>query len=241
MKKLKNEKKKSNIEFLISKMNNRNSVENEVFIYSVLEELCKKNNIAQKFCPICGNESDFFLPYGENPRKNAQCPYCLSLERNRLLYLFFKYSNLIKSKTKMLYVSPEYSLHNYFKNLKNIEYSTTNKSFDDEIIDLKNINLKNNYFDIIVLSQSTNFIDNEKKCKKVYDITKNNGALIFLDNPDNDLKNVLDKLNKIGFEVNEFKYSSFGDQFLFERYSLEKSSIFVCKKSSKYNFGKGKS
>ena len=237
MEKLKNESMESNFDFLFNKMKERNSVENEVFIYSVLEELCKKNNIVQKFCPICGKKSDFFLPYGENPRKNAQCPYCFSLERNRLLYLFFRYSKLIKSKSKILYISPEYSLHNYFRSLKNIEYhsvDTTSGSYADEIIDLNNINFKKNYFDIVILSQNTKFINNEKKCMGLNKIIKNNGILIFMDSYDNDLKSVLNKLNKIGFKVNEFNYTSLNiDELLFERYSLEKSSIFVCKKLSK--------
>lgn len=38
-------------------------------------------------CPVCGAKYRKFLPYGYvQPRPNALCPKCLSLERHRLLW-----------------------------------------------------------------------------------------------------------------------------------------------------------
>ena len=43
------------------------------------------------YCPVCDHSFSKFLPYGRlNPRENALCPSCLSLERHRLMYLFLK-------------------------------------------------------------------------------------------------------------------------------------------------------
>src|SRR3712207_361389 len=40
-------------------------------------------------CPICEKSFRKFLPYGRmNPRPNALCPNCLSLERHRLIWLY---------------------------------------------------------------------------------------------------------------------------------------------------------
>ena len=40
-------------------------------------------------CPVCGAKYRKFLPYGYvQPRPNALCSKCLSLERHRLLWLY---------------------------------------------------------------------------------------------------------------------------------------------------------
>lgn len=62
-----------------------------------------------RYCPVCNKSSGSFRAYGINPRKDAQCAHCLSLERHRFLWLF------LQSKTdffdgqpkKMLHVAPE--------------------------------------------------------------------------------------------------------------------------------------
>ncbi len=41
-------------------------------------------------CPMCGTVADVFLPYGvKAPRPDCRCPGCNSLERHRLVWLFF--------------------------------------------------------------------------------------------------------------------------------------------------------
>src|SRR6478609_639360 len=53
-------------------------------------------------CPICGQHYRKFLPYGRiNPRPNALCPSCLSLERHRLIWLYLqRETNFFKEKLK---------------------------------------------------------------------------------------------------------------------------------------------
>ena len=60
-------------------------------------------------CPICKSHYKSFLPYGRiNPRPNALCPSCLSLERHRLIWLFMKEkTNFFTQKLKVLHVAPE--------------------------------------------------------------------------------------------------------------------------------------
>ena len=41
-------------------------------------------------CPCCDWSFRRFLTFGVKPRSNALCPRCLALERNRLLWLYFK-------------------------------------------------------------------------------------------------------------------------------------------------------
>ena len=60
-------------------------------------------------CPICEKQYKSFLPYGRiNPRKNALCPSCLSLERHRLIWLYLqKQTDFFASKKHVLHIAPE--------------------------------------------------------------------------------------------------------------------------------------
>ena len=60
-------------------------------------------------CPVCSRSFRRFLPYGRiNPRQNALCPNCLSLERHRLIWLYLKEkSNLLTRKQSVLHIAPE--------------------------------------------------------------------------------------------------------------------------------------
>ena len=61
------------------------------------------------YCPVCENRVRRFMPYGSSRRANASCPFCGSLERHRLDWLFLKErTNLFDgSRKKMLHVAPE--------------------------------------------------------------------------------------------------------------------------------------
>ena len=43
-----------------------------------------------RFCPVCGRNVRRFLPFGAPPRPDAKCPACGSLERHRLVWIFFR-------------------------------------------------------------------------------------------------------------------------------------------------------
>jgi SAM-dependent methyltransferase len=60
-------------------------------------------------CTICNKSFRKFLPYGRiNPRPNALCPSCQSLERHRLIWLYLKEkSGFFQEKLKVLHIAPE--------------------------------------------------------------------------------------------------------------------------------------
>lgn len=60
-------------------------------------------------CPICQHTYKRFLPYGRiNPRKNALCPSCLSLERHRLIWLYLRDKTpFFKGPLDVLHIAPE--------------------------------------------------------------------------------------------------------------------------------------
>ncbi len=60
-------------------------------------------------CPVCGKGFRKFLPYGRiNPRPNALCPNCMSLERHRAIWLYLREkTNFFKERLRVLHVAPE--------------------------------------------------------------------------------------------------------------------------------------
>ncbi|MFN8340521.1 MAG: methyltransferase domain-containing protein [Cyclobacteriaceae bacterium] len=60
-------------------------------------------------CPICQHHYRRFLPYGRiNPRPNALCPSCQSLERHRLIWVYLQQeTSFFASKQSVLHVAPE--------------------------------------------------------------------------------------------------------------------------------------
>ena len=79
-------------------------------------------------CPICEQETAEFLPFGVSQRPNARCPKCGSLERHRMLWLFFegqRYVNEIKNGNgRLIHFSPAQCLKDKFKATLGTKYLT---------------------------------------------------------------------------------------------------------------------
>ena len=107
------------------------------------------------YCPICGFEG-VFDSYGKSKRENARCPSCTSLERNRGLYLYLKNSFTVsdKGKQKVLHVSPEKSLVNFFRKNNDIDYYPVdiNPNHPDirHVVDVTRMQYPLEFFDYVV-------------------------------------------------------------------------------------------
>lgn len=68
-------------------------------------------------CPVCQSHYRSFLPYGRiNPRPNALCPSCLSLERHRLIWLYLSEKTpFFKQRLNVLHVAPEHCFMKKFE------------------------------------------------------------------------------------------------------------------------------
>jgi SAM-dependent methyltransferase len=75
-------------------------------------------------CPICNSHFAEFAPSGLVVRKNAQCYYCGSLERHRLLWKYFNdRTNLFDGEYKrLLHFAPEGIFYNMLSKAEKIKY-----------------------------------------------------------------------------------------------------------------------
>ena len=144
--------------------------------------LYKGNNVE---CPVCQKHFRTFLPYGYvNQRENVLCPYDLTLERHRLMWLYLKNESVFftKSNLDVLHIAPEQCFYKLFKNQKNINYLTGDleSPLADLHFDLHNIPLEENKFDVVFCNHVLEHVTDAKKCmSELYRVMKPGGFGIF--------------------------------------------------------------
>ncbi|MEN1784585.1 MAG: class I SAM-dependent methyltransferase [Bacteroidota bacterium] len=134
--------------------------------------------------PIDGKQFRKFLPYGyENPRENVLSPSTLSLERHRLLWLFLKERTPFFSKNlKVLHFAPEQAFYQRFRNLSNLNYTTTdlNSPLADVKADICALPFSDDSFDVILCNHVLEHIpDDTKAMKELYRVMKPGGWGVF--------------------------------------------------------------
>ncbi|RSK42000.1 class I SAM-dependent methyltransferase [Mangrovimonas spongiae] len=134
--------------------------------------------------PIDNKSFKTFLPYGYGKqRPNVLSPSTLSLERHRLLWLYLKNNTtFFNDKLKVLHFAPEQAFYKRFKNLKNLDYTTTdlNSPLADVKADICNLPFKDNSYDVILCNHVLEHIPNDTKAmKELYRVMKPGGWGIF--------------------------------------------------------------
>lgn len=120
-------------------------------------------------CPVCERSFSKFLSYGSEVahRENVLCPYDLTLERHRLMWLYLKdHSNFFTDNLKVLHIAPEQCFHKTFQNQKNLDYLTGDleSPIADMHFDLHDIPLEDNRFDIVFCNHVMEHVDDAIRC-----------------------------------------------------------------------------
>ena len=124
-----------------------------------------------------------FLPYGYgNQRNNVLSPSTLSLERHRLLWLYLKNeTDFFTAKKKVLHFAPEQAFYKTFRNLKNLDYTTTDllSPLADVKADICNLPFKDNEYDVILCNHVLEHIpDDTKAMQELFRVLKPGGMAI---------------------------------------------------------------
>jgi len=141
-------------------------------------------------CPICSSHYSKFEPFGLNPRENALCLYCGSLERHRLLWLFFESIDLFKGEElKVLHFAPEKVFYDLLSNKSNIKYYPVdlcpdlynyNGPVPIGTADITSIPFDNDQFDAIICNHVLEHIpDDALAISELFRVLRKNGTGIF--------------------------------------------------------------
>ncbi len=118
-------------------------------------------------CNSCNKSFRKLKSYGKTNRANACCPYCNSLERERLMKFYFTnyFQQAKPQKLSILHFAPEKSLTQFFKSFPRFNYfgADINSLLADYQIDISNIEFENDKFDIIICSHVLAHVQDERK------------------------------------------------------------------------------
>jgi SAM-dependent methyltransferase len=152
------------------------------YLFKIFAPLLYKGNKVE--CPVCEKKFSKFLSYGSDVahRENVLCPYDLTLERHRLMWLYLKNETIFfKDKIKVLHIAPEQCFYHKFKKQKNLEYLTGDlvSPLADLHFDLHHIPLEDNCFDVIFCNHVLEHVEDALQCmKELYRVMKPGGWAI---------------------------------------------------------------
>ena len=131
-------------------------------------------------CTVCHRHYRKFLPYGYGePRANALCPYCLALERHRLMQLYLQNkTDFYTANPRVLHVAPEYCFIKRFEKLLGDNYVTADLESPLAKIkmDVQDIPLPDNSFDVIFCNHIMEHVDSDLKAlQELYRVLKPGG------------------------------------------------------------------
>jgi len=134
-------------------------------------------------CPVCSSQFRIFLPYGRiNPRSNALCPTCLSLERHRLIWLYLsEKTNFFKSKLHVLHIAPEACFINRFEKIHGDQYITADieSPLAKVKMDIHQIPFEANTFDVVLCNHVLEHVqDDIQAMREIYRVLKPGGFSI---------------------------------------------------------------
>lgn len=153
------------------------------YVFRVFAPMLYKGNKVE--CPVCEKKFRKFLSYGSDVahRENVLCPYDLTLERHRLMWLYLKQqSNFFTDPgLKVLHIAPEQCFHKTFKEQANLDYLTGDlvSPIADIHFDLHEIPLEDNRFDVVFCNHVMEHVNDALVCmKELYRVMKPGGWAI---------------------------------------------------------------
>jgi SAM-dependent methyltransferase len=118
-------------------------------------------------CPICNHTYRKFLPYGRiNPRPNALCPSCLSLERHRLIWIYLREkTDFFTTPMSVLHIAPEQCFMKPFEAAHKDKYITADieSPLAKVKMDIHLMPFADNTFDAVLCNHVLEHVTNDIK------------------------------------------------------------------------------
>jgi len=142
------------------------------------------------YCLVCGHSFRKFFSAGYKHdilqeknivgggyRKNAVCPYCQSMDRERLVYLFLQSNNLVQKNMRVLHVAPEKNLQKLLLQ-KGVDYlaADLNSPMASIKMDIQQITFPAGHFDAIICNHVLEHVpDDGQAMRELYRVLKPGG------------------------------------------------------------------
>jgi len=144
----------------------------------------RRNTGDQVWCPVCERTFTRFLAF--NGRSGAMCPGCRSMERQRLMMVFFAHqTTLLTHPQKLLHVAPEAGLEARLRSITTLEYSSGDlfRKEADLRIDVTDIDLPDESFDVILCSHVLEHVADDRQAMRELRRILKPGGWAILDAP----------------------------------------------------------
>lgn len=135
--------------------------------------------VFQRTCPVCDFEG-YFVAFGTPPRLDAQCPGCRSLERHRLLWLYFQRSALLATKKRMLHFAPEALFEGILHAAADV-YETSDLYAKKDVthrLNIEDTGLPDENYDVILCSHVLEHVDDTKALSEMYRMLSPGGVAL---------------------------------------------------------------
>lgn len=135
------------------------------------------------YCPVCRSSVRRFYNFGI--AQKTLCPVCYSMDRHRLVWLFFQQeTNLFnKSLKKVLHFAPEAGLMQRFKEIANLDYLSADLQGTQCMIkmDITDIPFPDKSFDVIYCSHILEHVPSDRKAMRELErILKPDGCAVIM-------------------------------------------------------------
>lgn len=134
-------------------------------------------------CQICGHKAKKFKSFGKPKRKNAQCPFCNSLERTRFLWYALNKNRKFTKNCNILHFAPNVALGQLLLNCNKEKYISADinpKNYPlflkTEKQDITSLTYSNDTFDIIICSHVLeHVVEDAVAIQEISRVLKENG------------------------------------------------------------------
>lgn len=131
-----------------------------------------------RHCPVCGFVGRF-QPFGLPPRLEAKCPYCGSLERQRLLAYIDREHDLFKDSKSLLHFAPEPLISDVLR--ASCEHYVSADLVDpaaDIRLDIEAMEVPDESFDTVLCCHVLEHVDDRKALAEIRRVLKPGGRLV---------------------------------------------------------------